>query len=87
MRVLATVDCLLLAEVYAAGEAAIAAADSRSLARSLRLGGRVEPVFVESIADMPAAILHAARDGDVVITMGAGSIGRVPAQLKDAANA
>ena len=87
VRVLATVDCLLLAEVYAAGEAAIAAADSRSLARSLRLGGRVEPVFVESIADMPAAILHAARDGDVVITMGAGSIGRVPAQLKDAANA
>ena len=87
VRVLATVDCLLLAEVEAAGEAAIAAADSRSLARSLRLGGRVEPVFVESIADMPAAILHAARDGDVVITMGAGSIGRVPAQLKDAANA
>jgi UDP-N-acetylmuramate--alanine ligase len=86
VRVLATTDCLLLAEVYPAGEAPIAAADGRSLARSLRLGGRLEPVFVESIADLPAEILRAARDGDVVITMGAGTIGRVPALLKEAAD-
>jgi UDP-N-acetylmuramate--alanine ligase len=87
VRVLSTVDCLLLAEVYAAGEAPIAAADSRSLSRSLRLGGRLEPIFVESAADLPAEILRAVRDGDVVITMGAGSIGRVPALLKEAADA
>jgi UDP-N-acetylmuramate--alanine ligase len=47
----------------------------------LRVSGKVEPVFVEQIADMPAAILAVARDGDVVITMGAGSIGAVPGKL------
>ena len=87
VRVLSTVDCLLLAEVYAAGEAPIAAADSRSLARSLRLGGRLEPIFVEAMSELPGAILRAVRTGDVVITMGAGSIGRVPALLKEAADA
>ena len=81
VKVLSTVDGLLLAEVYAAGEAPIVAADGRSLARALRLVGDVEPVFVEDVADMPRMILSAARDGDVVITMGAGSIGRVPATL------
>ena len=87
VRVLSTVDCLLLAEVYPAGEAPIAAADSRSLARSLRLGGRLEPIFVETVTDLPGEILRAARAGDVVITMGAGTIGRVPALLKEAADA
>ncbi len=81
IKVLSTVDGLLLAEVYPAGEAPIVAADGRALARALRVGGRVEPVFVEQIADMPAAILDHARDGDVVITMGAGSIGQVPGKL------
>ncbi len=81
VKVLSTVDALLLAEVYAAGEPAIVAADGRSLARAIRVAGKVEPVFVEDIAEMPAAILAAARDGDVVITMGAGSIGGVPARL------
>ena len=81
VKVLSTVDGLLLAEVYAAGEAPIVAADGRSLARALRLVGDVEPVFVEDIADMPRMILSAARDDDVVITMGAGSIGTVPAKL------
>ena len=87
VRVLSTVDCLLLVEVYPAGEAPIAAADSRSLARSLRLGGRLEPIFVETVTDLPGEILRAARAGDVVITMGAGTIGRVPALLKEAADA
>ena len=81
VRVLSSVDVLLLAEVYAAGEAPIVAADSRSLARALRVAGKVEPIFVEDIAEMPQAIRHAAQQGDVVITMGAGSIGAVPAQL------
>ena len=74
-------DAVLLAEVYAAGEAPIVAADGRSLARALRVAGKVEPVFVDQITDMPQAILSNARDGDVVICMGAGSIGAVPAKV------
>ncbi len=81
VKVLAAPDVLLLAEVYPAGEAPIVAADGRALARALRAGGGVEPIFVEAIADMPATILKMARDGDVVLTMGAGSIGGVPHQL------
>jgi UDP-N-acetylmuramate--alanine ligase len=81
VRVLSTVDALLLAEVYPAGEPPIVAADGRSLARAVRVAGKVEPVFVEDIAEMPAAVRRVAADGDVVVTMGAGSIGNVPAQL------
>ncbi len=84
VKVLATPDVLLLAEVYPAGEAPIVAADGRALARALRTGGKVEPIFVETIAEMPAAILNAVRDGDVVMTMGAGSISGVPHQLTSA---
>jgi UDP-N-acetylmuramate--alanine ligase len=84
VKVLATSDVLLLADVYPAGEAPIVAADGRALARALRTGGKVEPIFVETIADMPAAILNAVRDGDVVMTMGAGSISGVPHQLTTA---
>jgi UDP-N-acetylmuramate--alanine ligase len=87
VRVLGTVDALLLAEVYAAGEPPIVAADGRSLARALRVAGKVEPVFVETIEAMPQAIFAAARSGDVVITMGAGSIGTVPAMLAPQAGA
>jgi UDP-N-acetylmuramate--alanine ligase len=85
VRVLSTVDALVLAEVYPAGEAAIVAADGRALARAVRVAGRVEPVFVEAIGDLPAALRQVVRDGDVVVTMGAGSIGGVPAQLVRAA--
>jgi UDP-N-acetylmuramate--alanine ligase len=81
VRVLSSADALLLAEVYAAGEPPIAGADGRSLERALRAAGKVEPVFVADVAAMPAAIRRAARDGDVVLNMGAGSIGGVPAQL------
>jgi UDP-N-acetylmuramate--alanine ligase len=84
VKVLSGVDALLLAEVYAAGEAPIVAADGRGLMRAVRLAGKVEPVFVEDIAAMPEAILGAARDGDVVITMGAGSIGGVAGKLSEA---
>ena len=81
VKVLSAPDLLLLAEVYAAGEAPIVAADGRALTRALRTGSQIEPIFVEAIADMPATILKVARDGDVVLTMGAGSIGGVPSQL------
>ena len=81
VKVLSTVDALLLAEIYAAGEAPIVAADGRSLARALRVIGKVEPVFVEDIAAMPQTIIDVARDGDVVLCMGAGSIGAVPGKL------
>ncbi|MHB8666598.1 MAG: UDP-N-acetylmuramate--L-alanine ligase [Burkholderiales bacterium] len=85
VKVLSGADALLLAEVYPAGEPPIVAADGRTLARAVRIAGKVEPVFVENIADMPAAIRAAARDGDVVVTMGAGSIGSVPSALVPAA--
>jgi UDP-N-acetylmuramate--alanine ligase len=81
VKVLSTVDTLLLAEIYAAGEVPIVAADGRSLARALRVAGKVEPVFVEEIAALPQTILDVARDGDVVLTMGAGSIGAVPGKV------
>ncbi|MBI5785710.1 MAG: UDP-N-acetylmuramate--L-alanine ligase [Rhodocyclales bacterium] len=84
VNVLSGVDGLLLAEVYAAGEAPIVAADGRTLARAIRVAGKVEPVFVEDIAAMPAAIVTAAQPGDVVITMGAGSIGAVPGKVANA---
>ncbi len=81
VKVLGTPDVLVLSEVYAAGEAPVRAADGRSLAHALRVNGKVEPIFVEAIADMPATIMGLVQDGDVVITMGAGSISGVPAKL------
>jgi len=81
VKVLSSPDVLVLGEVYAAGEQPIVAADGRALAHALRVVGKVEPVFVEDIADMPATILNVVRDGDVVMTMGAGSISGVPAKL------
>ncbi|WP_211473738.1 UDP-N-acetylmuramate--L-alanine ligase [Collimonas humicola] len=81
VKVLSTVDVLVLAEVYAAGEAPIVAADGRALAHALRVAGMGELVFVEDISDMPASILNIVRDGDVVMTMGAGSISGVPGKL------
>ena len=82
VKVLSTVDVLLLTEVYAAGEAALVAADGRALARAVRVQGKVEPIFVEQVADFPQAIRNVVRDSDVVLTMGAGSIGGVAALIK-----
>jgi UDP-N-acetylmuramate--alanine ligase len=81
VKVLSTADVVLLAEVYSAGEAPIVAADGRALARAIRVAAKVEPVFVEDIAGMPSAIRATVQPGDVVITMGAGSIGGVPQKL------
>jgi UDP-N-acetylmuramate--alanine ligase len=81
VQVLGTADMVLLSEVYSAGEEPIVAADGRSLARAVRVSGKVEPQFVGEIAAMPQAILDTVRNGDVVMCMGAGSIGGVPAKL------
>ncbi|WP_280187592.1 UDP-N-acetylmuramate--L-alanine ligase [Delftia sp. PS-11] len=81
VKVIGMADAVLLTEVYAAGETPIVAADGRSLARALRVAGRVEPVFVENVAELPAALAANARDGDVLLCMGAGSIGAVPGKL------
>jgi UDP-N-acetylmuramate--alanine ligase len=85
VKVLGHADAVLLAEVYPAGEAPIVAADGRSLARAVRVAGKVEPIFVDPIDAMPLAILEMARDGDVVICMGAGSIGSMPGKLVELA--
>jgi UDP-N-acetylmuramate--alanine ligase len=81
VRVIGQADAVLLTEVYAAGEAPIVAADGRSLARALRVAGRLEPQFIDNIAALPQAIADYARAGDVVLCMGAGSIGAVPARV------
>jgi len=81
VKVLSTVDVLLLTEVYAAGEAPIVAADGRALARAVRVQGKTEPIFVEQVSEIPEAILAVAKPDDVILTMGAGSIGGVPAKL------
>ena len=86
VKVIGQADAVLLAEVYAAGEAPIVAADGRALTRALRVAGKVEPVFVDDIAAMPQAVLDNARDGDVVLCMGAGSIGAVAGQVVELAN-
>ncbi|MDK2122464.1 UDP-N-acetylmuramate--L-alanine ligase [Parachitinimonas caeni] len=80
-KVLSTVDALVLTEVYSAGEAPIVAADGRALTRAVRVHAKVEPLFVEALGELPTAILEHAKDGDVIVTMGAGSIGGIPARL------
>ncbi|MGC4061009.1 MAG: UDP-N-acetylmuramate--L-alanine ligase [Aquabacterium sp.] len=77
VKVLGTSDSVLLTEVYAAGEAPIVAADGRALTRAVRVAGKIEPLFVDDVAALPQAIVQNARAGDVVICMGAGSIGMV----------
>ncbi|MDA8519294.1 UDP-N-acetylmuramate--L-alanine ligase [Acidovorax sp. NCPPB 4044] len=81
VKVMGSADAVLLTEVYAAGEAPIVAADGRSLARAVRVAGQVEPVFIDDIAELPQRIVDNARGGDVVLCMGAGSIGAVPAKV------
>lgn len=85
IKVLSGVDALALGDIYAAGEAPIVGADGRALMHALRVAGQSEAVFVEQIVDMPQTILQMARDGDVVLTMGAGSIGGVPNLVKQLA--
>jgi len=79
--VLSEADVLLLTEVYAAGEPVLPEADGRALARGIRARGRVEPVLVNSVAEAPAALAAMLRDGDVLLTLGAGDIGQLPGLL------
>ena len=81
IKVMASVDAILISEVYAAGEAKIVGADSRSLCRAIRLHSKIEPIFVDDIQNMAAEILNIAKDGDVVLCMGAGSIGAIPKNI------
>jgi UDP-N-acetylmuramate--alanine ligase len=80
-RVLSGADVLLLTEVYAAGESAIGGADARALCRAVRARGHVDPVFVERAADLAEALPGVLRDGDILLTMGAGDIGVAAARL------
>ena len=83
VKVLSSADAVLLTEVYSAGEAPIIAADGRSLVRAVRVAGKVEPLFVETTAELPQAIVNTVEEGDVVIVMGAGSIGQVASLTRD----
>jgi len=81
-RVLASADVLLVTEVYAAGEAPIGGADGRAICRAVRSRGLVEPVFIEHVEELGQALRAVLKDGDLVLTMGAGNIGAVANELK-----
>ncbi len=81
VRVLSSADLLILSEVYAAGEEPIPGATGRDLSRAIRARGQVEPVLVEPVEELPALLKGLLRDGDIVLTLGAGSIGAVAAEM------
>jgi UDP-N-acetylmuramate--alanine ligase len=83
VRILSQTDALVLTEVYPAGETPIVAADGRALARAVRVVGHVEPVFVEQVGELSATVLELVQGGDVVLVMGAGSIGQVAARIAE----
>lgn len=83
VKVLSQADVVLVSEVYSAGETPIVAADGRALVRALRVAGLVDPIFVDDITEMPQNIFNHAKAGDIVICMGAGSMGGVPAQVTE----
>ena len=86
-QVLSTVDALILTNVYSAGETPLAGADGKSLARAVRVRGAVEPIFIDDLADLPAALAPILKADDVVLTLGAGSIGAVAQTLPRALTA
>ncbi len=81
VSVLSNVDQLIITEVYAAGEKPIALADGRSLVRAIRLQGNENTIFADGIEDAKSKLVHVLHDGDLVVTMGAGSIGKLPLML------
>ncbi len=81
VNLLCQADAVVLADVYPAGEAPVVGADGRALAHAVRLRGQNNLIFCPRIEDVPAAVRKMVRDGDVVLTVGAGSVGRVPAML------
>jgi len=80
---LSSPDVLLLTEVYSAGEEKVTGADGRSLARAIRNRGHVDPIFVENISDVPKALKRVLKDGDVVLTLGAGNVGSLASSLPE----
>ena len=76
-------DVLVLSEVYSAGEEKITGADGRSLARAIRNRGQVDPIFVEDINDVPEALRRVLKDGDIVLTLGAGNVGGLSLSLPE----
>jgi UDP-N-acetylmuramate--alanine ligase len=84
VAVLSDCDALVLLDVYPAGEEAIPGADGRSLTRSIRQRGALEPVFAERIEDVPELLGGLVKDGDVVVTQGAGNISRLAHELQQA---
>lgn len=85
-KVLSQADVLVLTEVYSAGEEPIIAADSKSLARAIRVQGKIEPIYVEEVEQVADAVFNVVRNGDVVLIMGAGSISKVVAKIADMGN-
>jgi UDP-N-acetylmuramate--alanine ligase len=81
VEVLGEADVLLLLEVYSAGEKKIASADSRSLCRSIRLRGKVDPVYVKEESEVQEILSDLVRPGDIILTQGAGSVGSLAKQL------
>ncbi|WP_095497754.1 UDP-N-acetylmuramate--L-alanine ligase [Paraferrimonas haliotis] len=81
--VLSQVDTLLLLDVYAAGEAVIAGADSRSMCRSIRQRGQIDPIFVATPEQLPGVLAGVLQDGDLVLTQGAGNIGQLAKTLAE----
>ncbi len=80
-QVLADYDPLIVTEVYAAGEPMLSGADGRALCRVIRARGRTDPIFIQSLADLPQVLSSIVRDQDVVLTLGAGDIGQASKQL------
>ena len=83
VSVLNQADALFLTEVYPAGEAPIVAADSKALARAIRVHGKIEPIYVETVAELPLSLVHVLQDGDILLNMGAGNISTLPKLLKN----
>ncbi|MGY6275874.1 UDP-N-acetylmuramate--L-alanine ligase [Methylomonas sp. MgM2] len=83
VEVLSSVDILILLDVYSAGEAPIAGADGKALSRSIRVRGQVDPVFVKNRDDLPVILAGIVQKNDVVLTMGAGNVGQIAAELPE----
>jgi UDP-N-acetylmuramate--alanine ligase len=81
-NVLEQVDVLIMLDVYSAGEKPIAGADGRSLCRTIRSRGKVDPIFVSDSKTLPAVLANVLQDGDLVLTQGAGDVGKVAKHLQ-----
>ncbi len=81
VKVLSTVDVLILMDVYPAGEALIPGADGRALSRAIRMRGQIDPVFVENWEELPQILSGIVQPDDVILTMGAGNVGQIATQL------